>query len=50
VVVVKSVGFVDQQTLSAKITAQLFGSGSVLNVRVVTPAGVSSNQLSASIP
>ena len=47
---VKSAGLVDPQTLSAKITAQIFGSGSALTVRVVTPAGVNSNQIPATIP
>jgi hypothetical protein len=47
---VKSVAFIDPQTLTAKITAQVFGSGSVLTVRVMTGAGVSSNQGSATVP
>jgi hypothetical protein len=47
---VKSAGLLDPQTLSAKITAQVFGSGSILNIRVVTAAGVNSNQLAATVP
>jgi hypothetical protein len=47
---VKSVSFVDQQTLIAKIAPQGFGSGTVIRIRVMTASGVISNQVSATIP
>jgi hypothetical protein len=47
---VKSIVFVDQQTLTAKIPPQGFTSGTVIRVKVVTASGVNSNQVSATVP
>ena len=47
---VKSVGFVSSGDLKAKIKAQNFAAGTVLNFTVSTGAGVTSNQFSATVP